>query len=335
MSRIRLLLALLTTAFAVAPLFAGPSLFKRKVPPAKVPALIETLKSDRDEKKRKAAADELGGADPRLNPEVATALAIALRKDPSASVRVEAAESLGQLGYVFPLGGQALEAAANDPSTMVRLAAKRSLWEYHLNGYRTSKGNDDTAVQTVEPPIALPPGPRQAVAIVPVSMPLPPVKPLIPVLPPTQPTVSMRLPPVAPPTGPRVARLTFLAELFPGTRVANRSLIDATPPAILNLTSEPPIAKRPAITIPELPAPPAPVPPPTLTVIPSAPPVSVPDYDPKLPSFMPDLPSVVLPPEATPLPPMPTPTPKIPRIPATLPPLGGGPIDRGGSNTDR
>lgn len=329
MLRIRFLLVLLAAAFAVAPLFAGPGLLKRKVPPARVPALIETLKSDRDEKKRKAAADELGGADPRLNPEVATALAIVLRKDPSASVRVEAAESLGQLGYVFPLAGQALEAAAaNDPSTMVRLAAKRSLWEYHLNGYRTSKGNDDTTVQTVEPPIALPPGPRQTVAIVPVNMPLPPVKPLIPVLPPAQPTVSLKLPQVTPPSGPRVARPTFLAELFPGTRFANRSLVDATPPAILNLTAEPPIAKRPAITIPELPSPPSIVPPPTLTVIPPAPPVSTPDYVPTLPPFTPDLPSVVLPPEATPFPPIPTQTPPIPRIPATLPPLGGSKTDR-------
>src|SRR4051812_34622363 len=83
---------------------------------------------------RKAAADELGGADSRLNPEVAAALVAALQKDASSSVRLEAAESLGQLGQVFPVAGQALEAAAaNDSSTLVRLAAKRSLWEYHLN----------------------------------------------------------------------------------------------------------------------------------------------------------------------------------------------------------
>ncbi len=316
-TRTRFPLALLLAAFAVLPLVAGPGIFraKPKTDTARARVLIEALKSDPDEKKRKAAADELGGADARQLPEVVTALTAALQKDASAAVRAEAADSLGQLGQVVPQAGAALEAAAaGDASPAVRVAAKKALWEYHLNGYRSPKGADGMAAQTIEPPIASPAGPRPASAVVPA----PPVPSFVPPAPVTAPTPVPQLPSVAPLAGPRVSRPSFLADLLPGPRAAVRSLLRTAPP-ISNMTSEPPLAKRPAVTIPPLPSPSAPVPTPTIAYEPPPAAVAprVPDYVPTLPPFRPDLPSVVLPPDATPLP-----VPVQPKIPPTLPPVG-------------
>ncbi len=316
MSHLRFSLTLLTAAFAVASVSAGPGLLKKKTDASRVAGLIETLKSDPDERKRKAAADELGGADSRMNPEVATALVAALQKDASPAVRAEAAESLGQLGQVFPVAGQALEAAAtNDASAAVKLAAKKSLWEYHLNGYRSPKGADGVSMQTVEPPIASPAAPRPTSAVVPVAAPPAPVTPQVSSLP----TSMTQLPPVAPPNGPRVSRPSFLGELLPGPRASIRSLVNPAPPPILNMTAEPPIAKPPTIATPLLPPPTSPVPPPTVAIEPPPLPAPrVPDYVPTLPPFKPDLPSVVAPPGAAPEL-APYPKSKI-VIPPTLPP---------------
>jgi hypothetical protein len=322
--RTRFFLTVLAAALA-APVWAGPGLFKKKIDPARAEALIATLRSDPDEKKRRAAADELGGADSRLTPEVATALVAALRKDASPSVRAEAAESLGQLGQVFPVAGQALEAAASgDRSTLVRLAAKRTLWEYHLNGYRSTKGADGFATQTEEPPIASPAGPRPAVAVIPAPPPpasvsLRPTPIRSPLPPASGPGVQAPLPQSS--LGPRPFR-SVLADLFPGPRLTNRNPVDvAGPPRILNLTNEPPVAKRSPVPLPPLPESSAsPVPPPTLTFMPTPLPAPRrPDYVPTLPAFRPDLPSVVLPPDAE-LPRLDPPAP--PPIPATLPPVG-------------
>jgi hypothetical protein len=318
--RIKLLTTLFATALAFTPLLAGP-LLKKKTDPARISTLIETLKSDPDEKRRKAAADELGGADSRVNPEVGVALVAALQKDASPAVRAEAAASLGQLGQVIPVAGQALEAAAaNDPSPVVRLAAKKTLWEYHLNGYRSPKGADGTLTQTVEPPIASPAVVKPAVIVIPV--PPPPVAVAAPTAPlvPTGPGTS-QLPPVSSPAGPRIAKPSFLTEVFPSLRNISRTPTNsAAPPPILNLTDEPPIAKRPPITLPPFPtATLEPVPPPTIAVKPPTPPAPPkPDYIPTLPPYKPQLPSVVLPPDAQ-IPTLDPPAP--PKIPATLPPL--------------
>ena len=322
MSRLRRSLALVLAALAVLPPLAEAGPFKKSKPDAtRVRTLLETLKSDPDEKKRRAAADELGAADVRQSPDVATALTTALQKDASASVRVEAAQSLGQLDQVFPSAGAALEAAAaGDSSPMVRLAAKHTLWEYHLNGYRSAKGADGRA-QTEEPPIASPAGPRPVVALIPAPPPPPalliPAIPSAPtaVLPPVAPPVA---PPAPKPTGPLVGPRVFrhaLADLMPGLRPAPRPTPIPGPPPILNVTSEPPIAKRPAGPLsPEpVPEPTMLVPPPTIAVAPPVP--RKPDRVSTLPPFRPDLPSVVLPPDATPYVPS-----APPRIPATLPP---------------
>jgi hypothetical protein len=308
-------------------LHAGPFKSKPKTDPARVSTLLETLKSDPDEKKRKSAADELGGADARIQPEVASGLSTALQKDASAAVRAEAARSLGQLDQVFPLAGVALEAAAaGDPSPIVRLAAKQTLWEYHLNGYRSPKGADGLTTQTVEPPIAPPAGARPVVALIPVP---PPAVPTLP--PPAMSTAAPSLPaaaappirPSAPPAppllfGPRATRPMLLVDLMPALRPAPKPTPLNGPPPILNLTPEPPIAKRPAVMIPvaPVPTPMSPVPPPTVAIVPQPPfpAPQRPDFAPTLPPFQPELPSVVLPPDATPFVPPPT-----PRIPATLP----------------
>ncbi|QEG31705.1 hypothetical protein GobsT_65490 [Gemmata obscuriglobus] len=317
MSRTQIALVALA-AFSL-PALAGPTNpFSRKprLDEAKAHALVETLKSDRDEKKRKAAADELGRADPRLSPDVAPALVRALRNDESASVRVEAAASLRELGEVYPQAAVALsEAAEGDSSPLVRLAAQRTLWEYHLSGYRAAKGGDGLPAQTVEPPIASPAGPRQAVALIPA----PPV-PAVPArLPPIATTATLQLPAVVsqpvgmrppatqplPPSGPRL----LWPNVLPGARAAVRSMFTpaaptpappaaptAAPPSVSNLTSEPPVAKNPP-RVAIAPSRPAPAPEPPQQV-----PVAVPDYVPTLPPFRPDLPGVVTPPWATPLP---------------------------------
>jgi hypothetical protein len=310
-SRIRLVSALIIATFGVASLHAGPGLFKKKPDAIRVSTLIETLKSNPDEKKRKAAADELGGADSRFHPEAATALIVALQKDASPSVRAEAAASLGDLGQVFPVAGQALEAAAaNDSSALVRLAAKRTLWEYHLSGYRSPKGADGTLTQTIEPPIASPVGPRTTVMFVP-APPLPVVVSAPPTLVPqlplaSVPSISRFGPslPLSPLTGPRVSHPSIVTEMFSGSQLIDRESVNSpvslplARPPILNLTQEPPLAKRPAVTIPPFPEP-TNVPPPTITFVPPPlPELTKPDYEPTLPPFMPNLPSVALPPDA-------------------------------------
>lgn len=328
MSRACLLGVLAALVVLPAATLAGPFKSKPRPDAARTRTLLETLKGDPDEKKRRAAADELGGADVRQFPEVATGLAVALQKDVSAGVRLEAAQSLGELDQAHPLAGAALEAAAaGDPSPLVRLAAKQTLWEYHLSGYRAPRALDGGLAQTVEPPIAAPGGTRPVVALIPA--PPPPTAPLIPAIP-NRPTAV--LPPVAPPAnppaakvpalgsgiGPRIFRSPLLAELMPARPAARPPSLPGPPP-ILNVTGEPPVAKRPAVTVPAVPQPiSSAAPPPTVASPPRPlPPMPrAPDYVPTLPPFTPDLPSVVLPPDAAiPLQPL-----APPKIPATLPP---------------
>ncbi len=278
----------------IGPVAAGPGgLFVRKptVDDAKARVLVETLKSDPDEKKRKTAADELGGADPRTCPDVAPALVVALRKDASTSVRVEAAEALRHLGETFPQAGAALEAAVeSDPSPLVRLAAKRTLWEYHLNGYRITKIEDDATAQTIEPPIASPSGPRPTVAFASAPQAVVLQVPQV-ALPPAPQLPQVATQPVPP--GPRL----FWPNVLPDGRVALRSALNLGPPPVLNLTNEPPLATKPlgpppvTVEVPRwTPEPPLRIPvPPTMESL-------SPGYVPTLPPFQPNLPSVVTPP---------------------------------------
>jgi HEAT repeats len=117
---------------------------------------LETLKSDIEEKRRVAAAEFLRTTDPRLNADVIPTLTNSLQQDPSALVRASVAESLGRLKPTSQSAGAVLEqTVAADPSEAVRKAAQQALWQYHLNGYRSSSANA-AIPQTAEPPLAKP-----------------------------------------------------------------------------------------------------------------------------------------------------------------------------------
>lgn len=116
---------------------------------------VNTLETDRDEGKRKAAAAALKTADTKANFDAVTALAGAVLKDPSPDVRATAAESLGGMKIVYQQAVTALEKAeADDPDKGVRAAAKSALWQYSLSGYKPS--NSVAKGQSAEPPLAKP-----------------------------------------------------------------------------------------------------------------------------------------------------------------------------------
>ena len=141
-------------------------------PPSRAKLLLETLRTDPDESKRKAAATELRGLDPRNTPDLITGLVSSLQKDPSPGVRIEAAESIGIMKPISQPAGLAMEAAmTSDPDTKVRDAVKSALWQYHLNGYRTPPSGSPLATQTTEPPIA--PKTTTAVTVAKPTMPKP------------------------------------------------------------------------------------------------------------------------------------------------------------------
>lgn len=235
----RLLLALTLALGPASPALSlgeGGGLFSRKgkSDPARVRQLVEIVRSESNARKRTSAVEELADVDPRVHGDVVPALINALRKDASEAVRTGAAEALGRFNVVYPLAGVALEdASESDSSKAVRGAARQALWEYHLLGYRSSKGADGFAGQTVEPPIARP------ALVIDVVMDEPPpaavaqAADLV-----STPTIAP-LPPVGPPPGPRVAP----AAPKPGTAISS---VQPHP----NLTVEPPFARPPAVSIP-------------------------------------------------------------------------------------
>jgi hypothetical protein len=145
----------LATVGMTLPSQAGIFTRKPKVDPAEhVAELVHTLRTDKDERHRVSAADELGSLDAKTYPIVQSALIEALMHDSSSSVRHESAQALGR---VRPLSAQAAfalqQAVTSDNSTRVRLTARTALWEYHLAGFRGS-GTPPTGPQTLEPPMA-------------------------------------------------------------------------------------------------------------------------------------------------------------------------------------
>jgi hypothetical protein len=193
------------------------------------------------------------------------------------------------LGEVFPQAGVALEDAVEvDSSPLVRLAAKRALWEYHLSGYRPAKGADVLAVETAEPPLASPSGARPAVLLVPAP---PAVTPQVPPVA-TQP--APQLPPVAAQPAPLPGPRMFWPNVLPGPRTAIRAALNLGPPPILNMTGEPPLATKPAAVPVVTVEPPRATPEPPLYL------PRTPDYTPTLPPFQPDLPPIVTPPGTLP-----------------------------------
>jgi hypothetical protein len=145
--------------------------------PSKAKQLLETLKSDTDEKKRKAAAEELADFDPRGNADIMAGLIASLRQDPAVAVREAAADTIGKLKPVSAQAGVALEETVqSDPADGVRKAAQGALFQYHLNGYKASP---TAPVQSDEPPLAKAKGKNQVVAA---KTPIPAVKPPTPAL---------------------------------------------------------------------------------------------------------------------------------------------------------
>lgn len=237
MSGTRLLLPVLAALVAAAPAHAQIFPRKPKLDAPRVRQLTDTLRADPDERKRRAVIAELKDVDARVHPDVIPAFVWALQHDPSAAVRADAAEAIGQSKVMIPVAGVALETAAEtDPSPAVRDAARQALWEYHLIGYRSTKGADGIAGQTVEPPIARRPVPRTPVVIGPV--PPPPVPPSNPPVVP----VSVNPQPVAPVPTPAAPPAQSKGGI--------RTLLTAVPPPQLNVTAEPPLARPPLSSTP-------------------------------------------------------------------------------------
>jgi len=128
-------------------------------PAMRVPELLIQLKTDKDEAKRTAAAEELRQYDPKAYPEIMATLIDALSKDMSPAVRSEVATSIGKLRPISQQAGYALEqATANDGSMRVRMSARQALWQYHLVGYRSGKPTEMSAPPAA-PVVAAAPAP--------------------------------------------------------------------------------------------------------------------------------------------------------------------------------
>jgi hypothetical protein len=154
--------ALWLVPLVLLPLTAGPTsagvIFgkrnKKPAPTERVPELLAIVKTDGDESKRAAAAQELRQYDPGQYPMIVPVLIDVLLTDKKPGVRVEAAQSLGKIRPISQQAGMALEQAlSNDQSMRVRLQARSSLLQYHWSGYQSGK-RDDLISQSKEPPLA-------------------------------------------------------------------------------------------------------------------------------------------------------------------------------------
>ena len=180
MKRMQALLVLPALLFCAVP--AQAQLFFKKrgpVPAQRVPELILILKTETDERKRAAAAEELRDYDPKTFTEIVPVLVDILTNDKKQSVRLEALNSLARLRPVSQTAGHAIEhAASDDESLRIRLQAKSSLLKYHIAGYH-SEAPPPVAVkqeppQVTIPAVSFPPAPLAKTATSPdVPRPLP------------------------------------------------------------------------------------------------------------------------------------------------------------------
>ena len=154
----RVTLLVVVLPLMAAPAQAGLIFGRKKEKPdprQRVPELVTILKTDKDADKRSRAAEELRSYDPALFPDIVPALIEALRQDRKAGVRIEAAHSLARVRPVSPVVGEALElAVAKDPSMRVRLQARSALLQYHWAGYRGKKNDMPPLNTSREPPLA-------------------------------------------------------------------------------------------------------------------------------------------------------------------------------------
>src|SRR5262245_3193022 len=156
----RLILTLFVVAAIAAP---GPAgiIFNRKPktnPNERVGQLVGAIKSESDDRKRAAVAEELRDFSPATYPEVIPALLDCALHDKAPAVRAEAVHSLGKLRPVSQQVGLALEQiAANDPSVRVQVQARSALLSYRVSGYRSPKNGEPpplpAPLKTDEPPL--------------------------------------------------------------------------------------------------------------------------------------------------------------------------------------
>jgi hypothetical protein len=114
--------------------------FKKSPPPLppaqRVAALITTVKSETDERKRVNAVEELREFDTKSFPEIVPVLVDAAKSDSKASVRSEAVNSLVRIRPISTIAGQAIEhAAQHDDNWRNRMSAQAALMRYRLAGY--------------------------------------------------------------------------------------------------------------------------------------------------------------------------------------------------------
>lgn len=201
----------------------------RPEPAVYVPALVQTLRTDKDERAREFAASQLKDYDAKAFPDILPALSEALMNDPCVAVRVEAATSIGKIRPISTQAGYALEqAVANDKSPLVRLAAQTALLKYKVLGFFS--GKQDLALQTAEPPLAASTQPTGTGNTVLRPTPAPPPD-AGPALPPAVPSSAAPAGPavVAPLPSPQTSEPPLSLPLRPEIGVAAQSKPSAVP----------------------------------------------------------------------------------------------------------
>lgn len=156
----RLVLVLLTAAGIALPASAG-IIFNRKPKPnpnERVVQLIAAIRTEADDHRRAAAAEELRGFDAAKFPEIAPVLLDCALHDKAAGVRAEAVHGLGKIRPISQQVGYALEQIiANDSSVRVQMQARSALLSYRISGYRSQKNGKPPLLpgpmKTEEPPL--------------------------------------------------------------------------------------------------------------------------------------------------------------------------------------
>ena len=150
---------------SAAPVHAGIIFNRHSKQPAKpngsdvASQLIRIVSGDADERRRAAAAVELGKVDLRQHPEAGKALIEVLRGDSSATVRGEAAQALGRMRPLTQQVAEALDAASSSDSVLrVRQLARNSLTAFLQAGYKPgnqteSPTHDPSYAGPVNPPV--------------------------------------------------------------------------------------------------------------------------------------------------------------------------------------
>lgn len=159
----RVALTVLLLVAVAAPVSAG-IIFNRKPkvsPNDRVGQLVSSVKTEADDRKRAAAAEELRDFDPTKFPEVVNVLLDCALHDKAANVRAQAVHSLGKLRPISQQVGYALEQiVANDSSVRVQVQARSALVSYRISGYRGVKNGEPPQLpgptKSEEPPLAEP-----------------------------------------------------------------------------------------------------------------------------------------------------------------------------------